>query len=218
MDFGGSRASDRPDANIASTFNEGSAGGLRSISAQCRGPSASPASGDPPVEPGDQPESDSANRPTLEQPATGFFIDPSAQSITPWAYNGDWRTIRTAIRTGGSPFTLVYLENGDCLFVDDEGLLKPLDWFFAVKGLHQPLAGCGLVLGADRDGETVSARTTLDDLKRRVLHLRIVATNPVRFLAWNAADLEMRAMTLAEVDAWMQNLPPPPPIPSRMIH
>ena len=51
--------------------------------------------------------------------------------------------------------------NGDIIYVDDEGLLKPLDWFFAVKGGHQPFAGCGLVLGSNAEGETVSARIAL---------------------------------------------------------
>lgn len=160
----------------------------------------------------------SAHRDTPNRPVTGYLIDPAAQSITPWHYNGDYRTIRGAIRTEGSPFTVAYLENHDCIFVDDEGLLKPLDWFFAVKGLHQPLAGCGLVLGADREGETVSAKITLDELKRRVMHLRIVGTDPIRFLVWDAADLQMRVMTLADVGAWMRHLPPSPPIPSRMVH
>jgi hypothetical protein len=78
----------------------------------------------------------------------------------------------------------VAIGNGDIIYVDDEGLLKPLDWFFAVKGSRQPFAGCGLVLGSDEVGETVSAKITIQELKRRILHLRIVSKSPVRFLAW----------------------------------
>ena len=146
------------------------------------------------------------DRPTPECPATGFLIDPAAMSIAPWSYNGDWRTIAPAIRIGQSPFTIVQIDDGDIIYVDDEGLLKPLDWFFAVKGAHQPFAGCGLVLGSDEDGETVSAKIALQELKRRILHLRIVAKNPIRFLAWDAVDPTPgpTPMTLDEVEAWLQ--------------
>jgi hypothetical protein len=146
-------------------------------------------------------------RPTPEHPATGFLIDPAAMSIVPWLYNGDWRTIAPAIRTGQSPFTIVEIGGGDVIYVDDEGLLKPLDWFFAVKGGHQPFGGCGLVLGSNEEGESVSAKIALHDLKRRVLHLRIVAKNPIRFLAWDAVDPTPgpMAMTLDEVEAWMRD-------------
>jgi hypothetical protein len=159
----------------------------------------------------EDPQPGSQDRPIPEHPATGFLIDPDARSIAPWPYNGDWRTIAAALRIGQSPFTLVEIGNGDVIYVDDEGLLKPLDWFFAIKGGHQPFAGCGLVLGSNDDGESVSARIALQDLKRRVLHLRIVAKNPVRFLAWDAVDPTPgpMPMTLEEIEAWMAELRQP---------
>jgi len=144
-------------------------------------------------------------RSTPERPATGFLIDPAARSIAPWLYNGDWQTIAPAIRIAPSPFTIIEIDDGDVIYVDDEGLLKPLDWFFAIKGGHQPFAGCGLVLGSNDDGETVSARIALEELKRRVLHLRIVDKHPIRFLAWDAVDPTPgpTPMTLHEAEAWM---------------
>jgi hypothetical protein len=139
---------------------------------------------------------------------SGFLIDPSARSVAPWVYDGDWQTIAPAIRIGSSPFTIVEIGDGDVIYVDDEGLLKPLDWFFAVKGGHQPFAGCGLVLGTDAQGEAVTARIALGDLKRRVLHLRIVGKNPIHFLAWDAVDPTPgpARMTLDEIEAWMADL------------
>jgi hypothetical protein len=149
------------------------------------------------------------DRATPEHPATGFLIDPAPRSIAPWLYTGDWRTIASALRIGQSPFTIVEIDDGDVIYLDDEGLLKSLDWFFAVKRGHQPFAGCGLVLGSNGDGETVSARITLQELKRRILHLRIVAKNPIRFLAWDAVDPTPgpMTMTLGEIDLWMARAP-----------
>src|SRR6187399_3262614 len=48
------------------------------------------------------------------------------------------------------------LDDRDAIFVDDEGLLKPCSRFFVIRG-EQPYAGKGLILGADREGDTVSA-------------------------------------------------------------
>jgi hypothetical protein len=147
-------------------------------------------------------------RPSFDSPATGFLIDPAARSVAPWAYNGDWQTIAPALRIGRSPFTTVEIDDGDVIYVDDEGLLKPLDWFFAVKGGHQPFAGCGLVLGSDDEGNTVSARIAIGEFKRRLLHLRIVDKQPIRFLAWDAVDPTPGpvGMTLQEIEAWMADL------------
>jgi hypothetical protein len=149
------------------------------------------------------------NRPTPGRPAAGFLIDPCGCAITPYSYNGDWRTIAPAIRIGSSPFTVVTFEQGDTIFIDDEGLLKPLEWFFAFKGARQPFAGMGLVLGSNGDGDTVSARITLEALKARVLHLRIVAKRPPRFLALPAMypDADPKLMTLRQLDAWMGSPP-----------
>jgi hypothetical protein len=155
----------------------------------------------------ENPASSPQERPAPEHPATGFLIDPAAWRIAPWPYNGDWRTIAPAIRIGQSPFTIVEIGDGDVIYVDDEGLLKPLDWFFAVKGGHQPFAGCGLVLGSNEEGDTVSAKIPLEELKRRILHLRIIGKNPIRFFAWDAVDPTPgpMAMTLDEVEDWMAN-------------
>jgi len=57
------------------------------------------------------------------------------------------------------------LENGDTIFVDDEGLLKPCDHFFFVKGQHQPFAGNGLILGdTDDEGNSTDAKSTLTEI------------------------------------------------------
>jgi hypothetical protein len=52
--------------------------------------------------------------------------------------------------------------------VDDEGLLKPQEGFFIYEGYRQPLAGNGLVLGTDEEGESVDPKMTLEELKSRV--------------------------------------------------
>jgi hypothetical protein len=62
-----------------------------------------------------------------------------------------------------------YLPNGDCIYVDEEGLIngEVLGWF-EVYGAHQPFAGNGLVVGTDHQGETVGCKSTLDEITKLV--------------------------------------------------
>lgn len=54
------------------------------------------------------------------------------------------------------------LKGNDALFVDDEGLLKQCSRFFTFASAHQPFAGKGLVVGADHNGDTTDAETSID--------------------------------------------------------
>lgn len=54
---------------------------------------------------------------------------------------------------------------GDCLYIDDEGLLKEPIGAFTVKGFPQVLSGHGLVVGTDEDGDSADVKLTLDELK-----------------------------------------------------
>jgi len=60
--------------------------------------------------------------------------------------------------------------NGDVLWVDDEGLLKPRNRCFKinVRTDRQPLAGNGLIVGCTREGANQDAQTMLTDLQTQV--------------------------------------------------
>ncbi len=55
-----------------------------------------------------------------------------------------------------------FAENGDGVFVDDNGLLvqRPADDFFSIDDYPEPLAGRGLVMGVDNEGESIAPKTT----------------------------------------------------------
>lgn len=66
-------------------------------------------------------------------------------------------------------FTIAsYLNDGDAIFVDDEGLMNGTDVFFTFEGAHQPFAGNGLIMGSDDDGESVNCKTDLSEVKNKV--------------------------------------------------
>lgn len=85
------------------------------------------------------------------------LIDPYKQEVTDVTYNGDYKQIYEHIKV--DCFALVRLSDNDDVFVDDEGLLKlnPDTKFFLLPDYPQPLAGYGLILGTDDEGESISA-------------------------------------------------------------
>lgn len=76
-------------------------------------------------------------------------------------------------------FTCAYpefmAETNDAVFVDDNGLLKDCTRFFRLQGYHEPLAGKGLIVGADRAGDAVSAKIALGEIMGRVSFYEVKA-------------------------------------------
>lgn len=102
-----------------------------------------------------------------ERMVKGFLIDPKEKTISAVTHNAeDYREIYKLI--DASPFTVVQLDNHNCIYVDDEGLLNNPRYFFTLKGYEQPIAGKGLVLGVGNMGETTSTSLSLDRLKEMV--------------------------------------------------
>jgi hypothetical protein len=111
-----------------------------------------------------------------------ILIDPETQTISEVEYDGDYKTIHKLIDADG--FTVVYIDNdnnSDAVYVDDDGLFTDKNFFWA-SGWSQPLAGKGLVLGTDDDGDGISPRTTLRKLKSQI-----------KFMDRNMVDLLTRA-------------------------
>lgn len=96
------------------------------------------------------------------------LINPFDKSVTEVDYSGDYRDIYKLIDC--QVFTVANDGDND-IFVDDEGLLKEdltKQRFFWVAGMEQPLAGKGLVLSCDADGETVATTTDVETISNRI--------------------------------------------------
>jgi hypothetical protein len=102
-----------------------------------------------------------------------YLINPTTKTIEQVNYSGEYHDIYKLCNF--DIFTLVTL-NGydDGVFIDDEGLLKEGQDFFYVThesgdlSKYVMLAGCGLVLGCDADGNSVEPRMTIDELRSRI--------------------------------------------------
>lgn len=104
-----------------------------------------------------------------------IHINPHNQTVSEVEYSGDYHDIYKLI--DADLFTVVYTDIGD-IFVDDEGLFKGDQAFFWLRGTPQPLAGHGLVLASDDEGETIGCTADLEYVRKN-----IVFGNPYELMA-----------------------------------
>ena len=100
-----------------------------------------------------------------------FLINPIDETITEVDHDdSDYKNISKAI--DAQYFTTVQIhENGDTIYLDDEGLLhgNHKHTFTLDKVFNQTFVGKGLVLGTNmRNGDAKDVDCTLDDLKNRI--------------------------------------------------
>jgi hypothetical protein len=81
--------------------------------------------------------------------------------------------------------TVVRVDPGHAMILDDEGLLKSKDvqTYFRLKGGHQPFAGRAMILG-DKYGDNRDASLSLEEVKDAVVFLDNKDVEPERWLGW----------------------------------
>ncbi len=117
-----------------------------------------------------------------------ILIDSERQEIKDVDYDGDYKNICKMIKCDIFTIALI-LENEDSICVDDEGLLKDEAYLFKFEGYSSPLAGLGLILGTDSEGESISVKSSLEDIK-----------NKVKFLGKHKIEEGMRGFVIIPLD------------------
>ena len=93
----------------------------------------------------------------------GYLVDPTERTIT------QVDVVRPADLIGCSTITAsAFNDAGDVVYVDDEGLLKGPTDFFLIEGYPQPLAGKGVVVGTDDEGDDVEPSVSLEWLQENI--------------------------------------------------
>ena len=103
-------------------------------------------------------------------------IDPTRRVVEAITVDGIEEMYRAMqCETFAAPYVM---DNEDTLYADDEGLVNghwgPND-FFQIDGYPEPMIGIALVLGANEEGESVDARSTVEDIRARVTFMDIAA-------------------------------------------
>jgi len=99
-----------------------------------------------------------------------ILIDPEQRSITEIEYdNSDYKNICKLI--DATLFDVArFADTRDAVYVDDNGL-SANKRFFHLDGMATPLAGKGLVLGTDYQGESIEPEATVEGLEKVVMFL-----------------------------------------------
>ena len=97
-----------------------------------------------------------------------ILIDVYEKEIREVDYDGtlDFIYFNLACRT----FDVVRIDDVNGIFVDDEGLLRQNQLYFeypSSNGIFQ-LAGNGLILGVDDEGDSISPTLTVEDVRNKV--------------------------------------------------
>lgn len=105
----------------------------------------------------------------------GYLVDPFTKTVTEVETTG-YPHFKELIEVGliAAVTVAVYEDNKsmipprDTVWVDDEGLYVKDQAYFHVIGYNQPLAGKGILLGTDAEGETVGAYMEFEPFKALV--------------------------------------------------
>lgn len=98
----------------------------------------------------------------------GFLIRPKEKDIISVLHNPDDKEIYKIIESGDSGFDVLHIDPTNIVLVDEEGLLKDQRYYFEIAGHPFPVAGRGLVLGTNVEGDTISTNLTLEKLQSMV--------------------------------------------------
>ena len=98
-----------------------------------------------------------------------ILIDVVAKTITD-VQVGDYTDIYTHIGNGCNLFEVpIEFENGDTIYVDEEGLLKEVHGGFIMEGWSYPLIGNAIIQGTDEEGEAVDYKSDIEELRKKVV-------------------------------------------------
>jgi hypothetical protein len=95
-----------------------------------------------------------------------ILIDPHSRTVAQVDFHGDYKQIYTLI--DADLFTVLELGEGETLFLDDEGLFREGQEFFAIGNYPHPLAGKALILGTNDEGESVATKLHADKVRAAV--------------------------------------------------
>lgn len=94
-----------------------------------------------------------------------IIIDATKRTITEVEVDGGLDSLQKAV---GGYIELVRLDEGEDLYVNEEGLLHGEQNFFIYSGAHQPFAGNGIIIGNKPDGGQKSTKMTVEEVTERV--------------------------------------------------
>jgi hypothetical protein len=120
---------------------------------------------------------------------TGYLIDPAANRVRPVEFD-TLDSIYNLLEC--RCFGVVVLDNGDAIYIDDEGLLRQPEWYFRHSAYRTDgfLAGKGLIVGPTDDNGYTSSKPfgTLAYHRKRVTALDVHTVRTIFALRRELSD------------------------------
>lgn len=97
-------------------------------------------------------------------------IDVVNKQVYEIELSDDYKAIYGAIGNGCTIFCApIEFENGDTLYSDEEGLLhEKMEGCFMMENWKYPLVGNAIILGTDDEGDSIDAKSTIEEIKNKV--------------------------------------------------
>jgi hypothetical protein len=111
------------------------------------------------------------------------LIDPFAKTIEEVDYSGELDDVYRLTWT--DIVETVQVDREHHMYVDEEGMMQKDQRFFRVAGYPQPLAGRGLIVRSDREGNDVPARPGMVSAMKAIV-------------SWVRPDLRIEAIETIE--------------------
>jgi hypothetical protein len=87
-----------------------------------------------------------------------------------YVYLDDYKDIYREIGNGCELFCVpIEFENADCIFCDDESLLKDVYGGFMMEGWSYPLCSNAIIQGTDEEGDSIDCLTTIEELLPQII-------------------------------------------------
>ena len=106
-------------------------------------------------------------------PTMETVINPFKETVSVITYDhfdGDFDDYRKIIEARMLTFVRLY-ENGDGVYLDDEGLYADNRYFWMHANYPQPLVNIGVFVGTDQEGDTIPPRTSLTQFNKDVVFI-----------------------------------------------
>lgn len=117
-----------------------------------------------------------------------ILIDPRSRSITEIDIANDYKAMQNALKYDLNErlvFQEIVVDEGEGLYVDEEGLMKIGLSKFNIDQFS--IAGKGLICGYDKEGETVDTKMTVEQVKELIVWSDDVTDGyvpPAQIFAW----------------------------------
>lgn len=104
-----------------------------------------------------------------------ILIDSINEEVSMVKVDGSLDDIYRLLNCTNFDVVPVRFKNNDAIYCDGEGLLTltPETKFFFYEGSYQPIAGNGLIVGTDEEGDTVDVKTSVTEAKKKVMFLNM---------------------------------------------